>query len=99
MELGLVIALYLGILLAIIVFAGPLFKGEKSKSALDEQYLAGRKLGPAVLGASVCASMFSGYTVIGIPAEAFSNGFSAWRWIGSCTFISIVCMLYMPRLY
>lgn len=99
MELVGIIGLYLAVLFGIIIFAGPLFKGEKSKSAVDDQYLAGRGLGPAVLGVSVCASMFSGYTVIGIPAEAFSNGFSAWRWIGSCTFISLVYMAYSPRLY
>merc|ERR1719316_1967227 len=99
MELSIIIALYLGVLFAIIVFAGPLRKGEKPKSLIDEQYLAGRSLGPAVLGVSVCASMFSGYTVIGIPAESFSNGFSAWRWIGSCTFISLVYLAYSPRLY
>jgi Na+/proline symporter len=94
-----IITLYLAVLFAIIVFAGPLRKGDAPKSLVDEQYLAGRKLGPAVLGVSVCASMFSGYTVIGIPAESFSNGFSAWRWIGSCTFISLVYLAYSPRLY
>jgi SSS family solute:Na+ symporter/sodium/pantothenate symporter len=97
MELGIIVTIYFGALFAIIFFAAK-SKGTP-KSLLDEQYLAGRSLGPAVLGVSLCASMFSGYTVIGIPAEAFSTGFSAWRWIGSCTFISIVCMLYMPRLY
>jgi Na+/proline symporter len=98
-ELLVIITLYLAALFAIIIFAGPMRKGEKAKSMLDEQYLAGRTLGPAVLGVTLCASMFSGYTVIGIPAEAFSNGYSAWRWIGSCTFISLVYMAYSPRLY
>jgi SSS family solute:Na+ symporter/sodium/pantothenate symporter len=99
MELSIVVGVYLAVLLAIIVFAGPLRGGEKPKSLIDDQYLAGRGLGPAVLGVSVCASMFSGYTNIGLPAEAFSTGYAAWRWIGSCTFISLVYMAYSPRLY
>ena len=48
MSLVTIITLYLAVLFAIIVFAGPLRKGDAPKSHVDEQYLAGRKLGHAL---------------------------------------------------
>jgi len=73
-------------------------RSDNSEKPLESHYLAGRKLGPVVLGVSLAASLFSGYTVVGIPAEAFVDGFSAWRWIGSCVFIYSVITCYGPRL-
>jgi Na+/proline symporter len=35
------------------------------------------------------ASLFSGYTVIGVPNEAFQNGWSALRWIPSMTLVVV----------
>jgi len=71
---------------------------DQHNKPLESHYLAGRKLGAVVLGTSLAASLFSGYTVVGIPAEAFVDGFSAWRWIGSCVFIYSVITCYGPRL-
>ena len=38
-------------------------------------YLAGRSFGPVVTAGTVFASLFSGYTVVGIPNECFKVGF------------------------
>jgi len=94
-----VIAIYFLLLFGILVWVKVCSKhpGEAEKP-LESHYLAGRKLGPMVLGISLAASLFSGYTVVGIPAEAFVDGFSAWRWIGSCVFIYAVITSYGPRL-
>lgn len=94
-ELWVVVIIYLAILVGILVFVAlkdhdPVFT--------SRHFLASRNMGTVVLGFSLCASMFSGYTVVGIPAEAWSDGFSAWRWVGSCTFISLVYLAYAPRL-
>lgn len=72
---------------------------QKVSSFTEKHFLASRKMGPVVLGFSLCASMFSGYTCVGIPAEAWRDGFSAWRWVGTCTFISLVFLSYSPRLH
>jgi Na+/proline symporter len=69
-----------------------------STQYFSRHFLASREMGPIVLGFSLCASMFSGYTCVGIPAESFRTGFGAWRWVGSCTFISLVYLSYAPRL-
>lgn len=38
-------------------------------------YLGGRSFGPLVTGATIFASLFSGYTVVGVPNESFQRGF------------------------
>ena len=93
-----ILSLYLLLLLGLVV-AARLIALRRNEQNEAEHFLAGRSLGPITLGFSVCASMFSGYTVVGIPAEAYTAGFSAWRWIGSCTFISVVYLSYAPRLH
>lgn len=103
-----IIEVHAGVWVVIVIYFALLFgilawvkmcdvPGEADKPLVDH-YLAGRKLGPIVLGTSLAASLFSGYTVVGIPAEAFNAGFSAWRWIGSCVFIYVVLTAYGPRL-
>jgi len=94
-----VISIYFLILFGILAWVKFCSKfPDELEKPLESHYLAGRKLGPIVLGTSLAASLFSGYTVVGIPAEAFIDGFSAWRWIGSCVFIYIVITSYGPRL-
>jgi Na+/proline symporter len=48
---------------------------------LTAHYLGGRDFGPLLTAGTVFASLFSGYTVIGVPNEAFRNGWSALRWM------------------
>ncbi|CAB9503729.1 Sodium/proline symporter [Seminavis robusta] len=51
---------------------------------LYSHYLGGRSLGPVLTTGTIFASFFSGYTVVGIPNEAYSkNGFMALRWLAS----------------
>ncbi len=44
------------------------------------------------------ASVFSGYTVVGVPNEAGMNGFTAIRWIGATAFVGLGFMIIFPRL-
>jgi Na+/proline symporter len=96
-----VIGLYLGLLLSILLLSKFLRarSANKEESPILEHFFAGRSLGPAVLGFSVFASMFSGYTVVALPAEAYDKGFSAWRWVGSSTMVALVYIAYGPRLH
>ncbi|CAB9503644.1 Sodium/proline symporter [Seminavis robusta] len=48
---------------------------------LSSHYLGGRSIGPLLSAGTVFASFFSGYTIVGIPTEAFKNGFLAFRWV------------------
>ena len=50
---------------------------------LSAHYLAGRAIGPVLTTGTVFASFYSGYTVVGIPNEAYSNGWVALRWVAA----------------
>jgi Na+/proline symporter len=59
---------------------------EKQSSAdhLSSHYLGGRQLGPFLTAGTIFASFYSGYTVVGIPNEAYDvNGFMALRWVAA----------------
>ena len=56
---------------------------------LTSHYLGGRAFGEITIAGTVFASLFSGYTVIGIPNEAFRRGFYAFRWMPSTAYIAM----------
>ena len=56
-------------------------KHEGVSDKLTAHYLGGRDFGPLLTAGTLFASLFSGYTVIGVPNEAFRNGWASLRWI------------------
>jgi len=58
-------------------------KVNKKCDALSIHYVGGRDFGPIVSAATLFASLFSGYTVIGVPNEAFANGWMTLRWLAT----------------
>jgi len=57
------------------------YLGLQSADTLSSHYLGARDLGPILTTGTIFASFFSGYTVIGIPNEAYHNGWLALRWV------------------
>lgn len=64
-------------------------KHENVSDQLDSHYLGGRSFGPLLTAGTLFASMFSGYTVIGVPNDAFYAGFFAIIWLPSFTSVCI----------
>ena len=54
---------------------------ENAEEELATQFLAGRSLGPFVTTMNMLASSFSGFTVVGIPNEAFLMGWTSLKWV------------------
>eukprot|EP00934_Nitzschia_sp_Nitz4_P000001 Nitzschia sp. Nitz4//NODE_159_length_47236_cov_74.723851//36053//38332//NITZ4_additional_000014-RA//-1//CDS//3329531761//1//frame0 len=50
---------------------------------LAAHYLGGRDFGPLLTAGTLFASLFSGYTVIGVPNEAFRSGWKSLRWMAA----------------
>jgi SSS family solute:Na+ symporter/sodium/pantothenate symporter len=76
--IGVLVALYLLFLLSVSIWS---WKQNRGKDIdVDEHFTGGGNLGPFVLCCTLFATFFSGYTVVGIPNEAYGRGFLAARW-------------------
>ena len=56
---------------------------------MSSHFLGGRSFGVFVTTMTLFASLFSGYTVIGVPNEAFEHGWFALRWTPTAWMICI----------
>lgn len=78
------IPVYFGILAASAFWAyRRMERMKETTDAISNHYLGGRAFGPFLTAGTVFASLFSGYTVVGIPNEAFRTGFLSFRWMSA----------------
>lgn len=65
----------------------------------DELFLAGRSLGPAVVGLSLFASNISSTTLIGLPGAAWESGIAVanYEWMAALILI-LTALFLLPRL-
>ena len=84
----LVLSVYLGLLLALGIYA----RGHRKSNSLTDFYLAGRNLGPFVLLLTLYATQYSGNSLVAYPAEAFRMGFG---WIMSVGFMMAIIVVYL----
>jgi Na+/proline symporter len=68
------------------------------EDAMSSHFLSGRSLGPFVSACTLFASIFSGYTVVGVPNEAFYKGWVALRWIPGMQFFALGYVCTSSRL-
>jgi len=54
---------------------------DKTADKLSAHYIGGRNFGPLLITGTMFASLYSGYTVVGIPNEVFKTGWNALRWL------------------
>lgn len=66
--------------------------------ALSQHYLANRSFGPLLTAGTLFASIFSGYTVVGVPNDAFATGWFSIRWIAAFIFIVAMMLVTVTRL-
>jgi Na+/proline symporter len=73
---------------------------EHTADKLSAHYLGGKDFGPWMTAGTIFASLFSGYTVIGVPNEAYNTGWAALRWMSTiwgellyCIFITLLMVL------
>jgi len=65
---------------------------------LRQHFMASGNFGPAVLALTLFSTTFSGYTVVGVPAETAAKGWGVAAWMGLMVWISISQLLFTPRL-
>jgi SSS family solute:Na+ symporter len=88
-----VIAAYAFVLLVICL------KVARRSPDTDELFLAGRSLGPAVIGFSLFASNISSTTLIGLPGAAWQNGIAVanYEWMAALVLI-LTALFLLPQL-
>ncbi|CAM9133219.1 unnamed protein product, partial [Ectocarpus fasciculatus] len=65
---------------------------------VSDHFLAGRKTPVVLLVLTTFSTVFSGYTMIGVPDEAYEFGFPALKWAGTTISIAISFAIITPRL-
>lgn len=89
--------LYLAVLVGIAVLAYQRKKAASSAAGKLEGHFGGSFSAP-VLVLTTFSSVYSGFTVTGIPSEAYRKGFFSLRWIGATLVIVVAMLLFYPRL-
>ena len=64
-------------------------KHDGMSDQLSSHYLGGRSFGPLLTAGTVFASLFSGYTVVGIPNEAYKLGWYSLRWMPTSALVGL----------
>ena len=67
-------------------------------AAIKTHFLGGKDFGVVILTLTTFASLFSGFTVVGVPNEAGKNGFTTFRWVGIVYMVGISFSIVNPRL-
>uniref|UniRef100_A0A0G4H4F6 Sodium/solute symporter n=1 Tax=Chromera velia CCMP2878 TaxID=1169474 RepID=A0A0G4H4F6_9ALVE len=73
-------------------------KAQGQSGGLHQHFLAGGGLGVVVLAMTKLATVFSGYTLVGVPAEAYRTGFTSFRWLSGILFVAYISIIVAPRL-
>eukprot|EP00438_Fugacium_kawagutii_P010209 Skav234241 [mRNA] locus=scaffold1464:491085:498634:- [translate_table: standard] len=90
-----------GIYVFLLVMVAKIAHSRKKRVAADQGEVKahfGGSFGAFTLFLTTFSTVYSGYTVTGIPNEAFSDGFKSVRWIGATLVIVAGMLLLYPRL-
>jgi Na+/proline symporter len=87
------LSIYLAFLFGIGIYFW--LKGRNKVASMEDHYKPKGGFGPLVLTMTILATAFSGFTVVGVPADAYANGFLALRWIGGLQVVGTVRLLFV----
>ncbi|CAK9070820.1 unnamed protein product [Durusdinium trenchii] len=90
-----------GIYVFLLMMIAKIAHGRKKRVAAEEgevQAHFGGSFGAFTLFLTTFSTVYSGFTVTGIPDEAFSKGFVSVRWVGATLVIVAGMLLMYPRL-
>jgi len=92
-----IVGVYLGLLTLIAKLAHSRKRKEIAEKGQVRAHFSG-SYGSFVLMLTTFSTVYSGFTVTGIPDEAFAKGFVSLRWIGATLVIVAGMLLLYPRL-
>lgn len=69
-----------------------------NQATLEQHFLGGRSFGWVVTILTLAGTVYSGYSLIAVPADFGKNGFIGVRWFGNTVSVQFGAMLLAPRL-
>lgn len=69
-----------------------------NQATLEQHFLGGRSFGWIVTILTLAGTIYSGYSLIAVPADFGKNGFIGVRWFGNTVSVQFGAMLLAPRL-
>jgi solute:Na+ symporter, SSS family len=87
----LIVFAYLGVILYIGIFA---WRAKRGRAAVEEYFLAGRSLGPAVFLLSLFGTNMTAFTILGSAGHAFANGIVTFGLMASSSALVIPLTLF-----
>lgn len=72
--------------------------GDVGDDAMVDHFLAGRQTPLFIIVLSTFSTIFSGYTMVGVPNETNSKGFTSLRWVQAINSIIISMIIFVPRM-
>lgn len=91
------IVLYLLVLVVVAAVAYRRKRAAASTSGVLEAHFGGSFNAPLLI-LTTFSTVYSGFTVTGIPSEAYHRGFISLRWVGATLVIVAAMLLFYPRL-
>lgn len=88
------VSLYMAFLLTIAFLSW--FRNKNTESTVSSHYLASKSFGPIVLSFTLFATMYSGYTVVGVPTDAYVNGWMSLKWMGAILALVVGSLFIHP---
>ncbi len=87
-----------------LILLGAIIKSRYSKTGkimpdASEFFLAGRSLSTPVLVATFIGTLFSAYTVVGVPSAVYANGIADWYWLLGASALMIISMVLFAKKY
>lgn len=64
----------------------------------QEHFLGSKSYGSVLLFMTLFSTIYSGYTVVGVPNEATKIGYIATRWLTSAPMVMVASIIVLPRL-
>ena len=73
-------------------------RSDTKDASYRQHFLGSKGYGSILLFLTLFSTIYSGYTLVGVPTEASKLGFFATRWLSSAPMVGIATIIFVPRI-
>jgi len=90
------VCLYIFFLLGVAIVSW--WRNRKTEGTMKAHYMGNKSFGPVILTFTFFATTYSGYTVVGVPTDAYKTGWLSLKWMGAILALSFTSAAFHPIL-